>query len=54
MEATPHFSMDSPLKLLFYCNLIAENSFPLSQLALNAKNNSEEGKMAAAFKIHSI
>lgn len=45
--------MDSPLKLLFYYNLIAENSFPLS-FALNAKDNSEEGKMVAAFKIHSI
>lgn len=54
MEATPHFSMDSPSKVLFFCNLLAENSFPFSQLALNAKNNSKEGKMPAAFKKHSI
>jgi len=54
MEATPHFCMDSPLKSVFYCNLIAENIFPLSQFALNAKSNSEEGKMAAAFRINSF
>lgn len=45
--------MDSPLKLPFYWNLITENSFPLS-FALNAKDNSEEGEMVAAFKTRSI
>lgn len=49
LEASSPYSMDSPLKLLFYCKLTAENSSSLS-FALNAKDNSEKGKLLLLLK----